>query len=234
VLGQATAYACYTEYLPASTPGGIGASMTFTAVMPTEPYAPSSTDLSGPYTCTLLYHQYFATPGCGGFSVDVTFDNVEAQPGFIAGTPDPTFFSAYADTARTFGCRTADGDFDWNTAFVVTTTHTDLFTVFVTAEAYYLLSELHAVGGNDGPSFYANFAPVPVTCPAGETATQRPDHHRGLARLRQPDLDLPRSVLRLSGLHSRPSRRNGRTAGKLTEDEMKRAGLRPRLSVWPP
>ena len=28
VLGQATAYAWYTEYIPASTPGGIGASPT--------------------------------------------------------------------------------------------------------------------------------------------------------------------------------------------------------------
>lgn len=172
VLGQATAYAWYTEYIPAGTPGGIGASMTFSAVMPTEPYAPSSTDISGPHTCVLLYHQYFGTPGCGGFSVDVTFDNVQAQPGFIAGTDDPTYFSAFADTARTFGCRTARGHFDWHTAFVVTSKHTALSDVYATAQAAYLLYLLRSGVANDGPSFYVNFAPVTVTCPAGETAAQ--------------------------------------------------------------
>ena len=172
VLGTATAYACYTEYIPAGTPGGIGASMTFTATMPTEPYAPSATDISGPYTCTLLYHQYFGTPGCGGFSVDVTFDNVQAQPGYIAGASDETVFTASADTARTFGCRTADGDFDWNTAFVVSTTDTQLSAVYQTTQAGYLLYLLREEGGNDGPSFYVNFAPVPVSCPAGETPSQ--------------------------------------------------------------
>jgi len=172
VLGQATAYAWYTDYIPASTPGGIGASMTFTAAMPTEPYAPSPTAFEGPYTCILLYHQYFGTPGCGGFSVDVTFDNVQAQPGYIAGTADETVFYAYADTARTFGCRTADGDFDWNTAFVVRTTDTQLSAVYVTTQAGYLAYLLRAGGPDNGPDFYVNFAPVPVSCPTGETPSQ--------------------------------------------------------------
>jgi hypothetical protein len=172
LFGQAIAYACYTDYIPASTPGGIGASMTFSAAMPTEPYAPSTTEVSGPNTCILLYHQYFGTPGCGGFSVDVTFDNVEAQPGYIAGTVDPTVFYAYADTARTFGCRTADGDFDWNTAFVVSTTDTQLSAVYQTTQAGYLIYLLQQLGGNDGPSFYVNFAPVTVNCPVGETPSQ--------------------------------------------------------------
>jgi hypothetical protein len=169
---QTAAFAWYTQSIPAKSPGGIGETMVFNATMPTEPYAPSATDITGPYTCILLYHEYFATPGCGGFSVDLAFSNVRTQPAYLAGIPDNTFFHAYADMSRTFGCTAADGVFDWNTAFVVHTDHTELSPVYVTAQAAYLIYEAHYLSGDLGPSFYVNFPPVAFTCPSGETRTQ--------------------------------------------------------------
>jgi len=174
VLCLATpAQAHYVENTPAPVPGGVSETTTVTAQRAVNPYAPETSVPYGPNYCVLGYHEFNPTPGCGGFAVNVVLHDVSSQPGFVAGNYDSGYFEAYADAARTFGCTSAAGVFDWSTAFVVRDTGIHLFPVYNETYRSYLWYVLRFNGGTDtGPKFFWNFLPVDFFCPVGTAKTQ--------------------------------------------------------------
>lgn len=177
LAGPAASHATSWDSAPANQPGGVDETVEFgrTTVVP-QPYTPDPTAAFGDHQCQLRYHEYYPTPGCGGFTVDVTLHNVRNQPGYIAGNyggDSSVKFTAKADTARTFGCRTPAGEFDWDTAFVVRTTQSELDRVYFEADAGYIVDQFRQDKGRDyGPHFYMNFPAVKVDCAEGSTPVQ--------------------------------------------------------------
>ncbi|MCC3774435.1 hypothetical protein [Streptomyces sp. UNOB3_S3] len=173
--GTAPAHATQRDSAPAATPGGIDETIVFgrKTVVP-RPYTPDPTTGIGPNACLLKYHEYDPTPGCGGFTLDVTLHNVRSQPGYLAGKwGNGNWFKATADTARTFGCRTADGTFDWSTAFVVRTERTPLQSWYYYADPGWITHMFRGNPGQDfGPQFAMNFPAVKVDCAPGTTPVQ--------------------------------------------------------------
>ncbi|MGW0706186.1 hypothetical protein ACWD4G_09510 [Streptomyces sp. NPDC002643] len=174
LAGPGAARASTTVEVPAPTEGGISATVEFRRAVVPQPYSPDPNASSGERQCLLRYHQYFATPGCGGFELKATLHNVRAQPGYTAGlNSEGGYFQAYADTARTFGCLRADGSFDHDTSFVVRTVQQPLSPVYFEPDSRWLLTQFRDYPDRDfGPPFFVNFAPVEVNCPEGMTATQ--------------------------------------------------------------
>ncbi|MBO1336892.1 hypothetical protein [Streptomyces sp. VRA16 Mangrove soil] len=174
VLGAGgAARATQTVEIPANAPGGVSATVTFERPVVPQPYTPDPTDYWGPNRCLLTYHVYEGTPGCGGFVVDVALHDVRTQPGFLAGVDESAYFTAKADTERTFGCLRADGTFDWGSAFVVRLDDVDLGAVHYETSAYWVVQTQRADPANDvGPAFYMNFPAVDFTCPEGQVKWQ--------------------------------------------------------------
>ncbi|WP_369251553.1 hypothetical protein [Streptomyces sp. R41] len=72
----------------------------------------------------------------------MTLHNVRNQPGYLAGLSSTGgYFSAYADTARSFGCLRSDGTFDHSTSFVVRTEQTPLSGVYYEPDGNWLLGQ---------------------------------------------------------------------------------------------
>jgi hypothetical protein len=173
LAGPQAAYAYGPVEIPANTPGGISATFTFGGAVVPHPYTPQiPASVYGPNKCLLMYHQYYPTPGCGGFTFDVALHHVREQPGF-ADAPLGGRFAAYADTERTFGCVDSAGAFLWDTSFVVRTEETTLDGVYYLAGADYLLGWFRGTESGDfGPPFFLNFEPVEFSCATGTTPTQ--------------------------------------------------------------
>jgi len=170
VLAGAPAWATTTE---SGSAGGISDTFTITDTLPKQPYAPNPADYFGDYRCGLRYHEYIATPGCGGFAVSLVLHQVTSRPGWADSATDSGYLQGTADTARTFGCRNADGTFDWSTAFVVRETGRPLQAFYVLNDLGYLWSGLRSTGGTDATTrFFVNFPPVTFACAAGKTKTQ--------------------------------------------------------------
>ncbi|GHH85802.1 hypothetical protein GCM10017771_20320 [Streptomyces capitiformicae] len=174
LAGPGAARASDTVEIPASTEGGISATVEFRRAVVPQPYNPDPNASSGDRQCQLRYHQYWATPGCGGFELGVRLHNVRSQPGYLAGLSSAGgYFTAYADTARTFGCLRPDGSFDHNTSFVVRTEQQPLSPVYYEPDSNWLLGQFRTYPDRDfGPPFFVNFPAVEVSCPEGTTATQ--------------------------------------------------------------
>ncbi|WP_411149540.1 hypothetical protein [Streptomyces sp. A30] len=172
--GPGTAQATTTTDIPAPTAGGVSATVKFYDTVVPRPYNPDPTAYFGDRKCLNTYHDYDATPGCGGFKLGITLHNVRNQPGYLAdlGSTD-YWFKAYADTARTFGCLRPDGTFDHGTSFVVRTQQQELLRTYYYAEANWVLYEHRQYPTRDaGPHFYMNFPAETVDCPEGMTPTQ--------------------------------------------------------------
>jgi hypothetical protein len=153
--------------------GGIRDTFTLVDVLPRQPYAPNPADYFGDYRCGLRYHEYLATPGCGGFEITMVLHDVTKRPGWADNADDSGHIQATADTARTFGCRNANGSFDWASAFVVRETARPLQPFYILTDLGYLWSVLRVSGEPDATTrFYVNFRPVDFTCPAGKTKAQ--------------------------------------------------------------
>ncbi|MGW2492026.1 hypothetical protein ACWCV9_33045 [Streptomyces sp. NPDC001606] len=174
LAGAQGANATASADIPAATEGGVSATVTFHGAVVPQPYRPDPTAAFGDHKCQLIYHDYDPTPGCGGFKLDFTLHNVRSQPGYTAGLSSTDYwFTAYADTARTFGCLRPDGTFDHDTAFVARTEHQQLTRVYYLTEANWVLSALRSDTTRDtGPYFFMNFPAVQVACPDGMTPTQ--------------------------------------------------------------
>ncbi|MFD5627673.1 hypothetical protein [Streptomyces sp. NPDC127072] len=171
--GPGSARATTTVDIPAPTEGGISATVKFYGAVVPRPYNPDPTAYFGDRKCLTVYHDYNATPGCGGFKLDVILHNVREQPGYLAGLSSVGGrFAAYADTARTFGCLRADGTFDHGTSFVVRTEQQPLLDNYFFTESNYILDWDRNHADDEGPRFYVNYAPVQVTCPDGMTPAQ--------------------------------------------------------------
>jgi hypothetical protein len=171
-LGAVPASAHQVGSVRATATDGVTETTTFTPTVPRPVYDPDPTATDGPRQCVVLYHEDQPTPGCGGFAVSTVLHNVRNQPGYLNNVTDNTYFTAHADAARTFGCRTADGTFDWNSAFVVREKHLELTPVYFETESSYLIYEFQTLPGDWGPQFYVNFDPVDFSCPAGQTKVQ--------------------------------------------------------------
>lgn len=170
------------------------------AVVP-QPYNPDPNASSGDRQCLLRYHEYWATPGCGGFELGVRLHKVRSRPGYLAGLSSTGgHFTAYADTARTFGCLRPDGSFDHDTSFVVRTEQQPLSPVYYEPDSNWLLRQFRTYPDRDlGPPFFVNFPAVEVSCPEGTTATQY-----GL-KVTNVKVTIDAERLRFDGLeHSRP------------------------------
>lgn len=174
LAGPGSARADTSVEIPAPTDGGISATVRFHGAVVPQPYNPDPNAAFGPRKCQLIYHDFNPTPGCGGFSLGVTLHNVRNQPGYLAGLPSTGgYFSASADTARTFGCLRPDGTFDHGTSFVVRTEQMPLSGVYYEPDSNWLLGQLARYPDQDyGPPFFVNFPAVQVNCPEGMTATQ--------------------------------------------------------------
>jgi hypothetical protein len=172
--GPGTAQATTTVDIPAPTADGVSATVKFYDTVVPKPYNPDPTAYFGDRKCLNTYHDYDPTPGCGGFELGVTLHNVRNQPGYIAGLSSTDYwFTAYADTARTFGCLRPDGTFDHSTSFVVRTEHQQLMRTYYYAEANWVIYQHGADPTRDaGPHFYMNFPAVTVDCPTGMTPAQ--------------------------------------------------------------
>ncbi|MFI6335577.1 hypothetical protein [Streptomyces sp. NPDC050535] len=173
LTGPGSAQATTSVGIPAPTDGGIPATVKFYGAVVPQPYNPDPTAYFGDRKCLVVYHDYNATPGCGGFKLDVILHNVRDQSGYLAGLNSVGGrFAAYADIARTFGCLRADGTFDHGTSFVVRTEQQPLLDNYFFTDSNYILSWDRNHPEDEGPRFYVNFAPVQVSCPDGMTATQ--------------------------------------------------------------
>ncbi|WP_405814832.1 hypothetical protein OG241_09925 [Streptomyces sp. NBC_01390] len=174
LAGPGAAQATTSVEIPAPSAGGISATVNFYGAKVPQPYNPDPTAYFGDRKCLLTYHDYDPTPGCGGFSLGVTLHNVRSQPGYLAGLDSVGgYFTAYADTARTFGCLRADGTFDHGTSFVVSTEQTPLSPVYYETDARWVVSQFRSYSDRDfGPYFFLNYPAVEVNCPDGMTATQ--------------------------------------------------------------
>ncbi|WP_326574058.1 hypothetical protein OG889_03160 [Streptomyces sp. NBC_00481] len=174
LAGPGSAQADTTVEIPAPSQGGISATVVFHRTVVPQPYNPDPTASYGDRQCLLRYHEYYATPGCGGFALGVTLHDVRDQPGYLAGLSSAGgYFGAHADTARTFGCLLPDGTFDHSTSFVVRTEQQPLSPVYYQPDSNWLLTQFRSYPDQDfGPPFFVNFPPVEVNCPEGTTATQ--------------------------------------------------------------
>ncbi|MCX4545168.1 hypothetical protein [Streptomyces sp. NBC_01565] len=173
LTGSGAAHATRTVEVPAAVPGGISASVKVHGAVVPQPYDPDPTAYYGPRACVLKYHHYYATEGCGGFSLDVVLHDVQGSPGFKAGlwsTDDR--FQAHADTARTFRCVRPDGGSERADDVVVRTVRTALAHNYFYADANRIVSELRKGAADLGPQLYLNFPPEQINCPAGTTASQ--------------------------------------------------------------
>ncbi|MEV7346382.1 hypothetical protein [Streptomyces sp. NPDC093544] len=171
--GPGSARATTSVGIPASTDGGISATVKFYGAVVPQPYNPDPTAYFGDRKCLVTYHDYNATPGCGGFKLDVILHNVRDQPGYLAGLSSVGGrFAAYADTARTFGCLRPDGTFDHGTSFVVRTEQQPLLDNYFYPDSNYILWWDRNYPEDEGPKFYVNFPAVQVNCPDGMTPTQ--------------------------------------------------------------
>jgi len=171
--GPGAAQATTSVEIPAATDGGISATVTFAKGTVPQPYNPDPTAHFGDRKCLVVYHDYEPTPGCGGFKIDVALHHVRSQPGYLAGLSSVGGrFTAYADTARTFGCLTADGTFDHSTSFVVHTEQQQLLDNYCYPDSNWILYWDRTYSGDEGPRFYVNFPAVQVHCPDGMTPTQ--------------------------------------------------------------
>ena len=173
LTGPGGAQATTGAEIPAPTEGGISATVKFYGAVVPRPYNPDPNAAFGDRKCQLIYHDYSPTPGCGGFSLSVVLHNVRNQPGYLAGLSSTGgYFTASADTERTFGCMTSDGVFDHSTSFVVRTHQQPLSAVYYAPDSNYILSQFHKYTDDYGPGFFVNFEAVQVSCPDGMTATQ--------------------------------------------------------------
>ncbi|WP_199553067.1 hypothetical protein [Streptomyces sp. N35] len=162
-----------TVEVRAEEPGGLALTLKHEGLVPRPVYDPDPGAISGPRQCGLIYHHYYPTSGCGGFTVSATLHGVRELPGYIAGNYGSGGFDAYADTARTFGCTAADGSFDWGSSFVVRTTQTTLSHVYYQGGANWVVGAHRSDPTREfGPYFFLNFAPVDFTCPEGRSKVQ--------------------------------------------------------------
>ncbi|MFG2295937.1 hypothetical protein [Streptomyces sp. NPDC048603] len=174
LAGPGAAHASQTVEIPAAEPGGISVTARFHSAVVPQAYDPDPTAAYGPRQCQLRYHEYYGTPGCGGFQIGFTLHDLRSRPGYQAGLwAEDRNFDAFADTARTFRCVRPDGGFDPAHNLVVRTSQTPLSATYYMTDSNWVISQHRAYPDQEfGPHFYVNFAPVEVSCPAGTTPTQ--------------------------------------------------------------